>query len=48
MFTKKEELQINNIEDLIRIVKVKLNFCKEDFDLTNYYAEYIKWVQGFM
>jgi len=47
-FTKEEELQINNIEDLIKIVKKKLDFCKEDFDLTNYYAEYIRWVQSFM
>jgi acyl carrier protein len=47
-FTKEDELQINNVGDLILTVKKKLNIYKEDFDLTNYYAEYIRWVQSFM
>lgn len=46
--TKEEELQIKSIEDLIKIIKEKFVNYNEDFDTSNFYVEYIYWLQRFM
>jgi acyl carrier protein len=46
--TKEDELQIKSIEDLIKSIKGKLNNYNEYFDTSNFYAEYIYWLQRFM
>ena len=46
--TQKDELQIRNIEGLVNIIKEKIKNYNEDFDTSNFYCEYINWLQKFM
>ena len=47
-FTKKDELQIKSIDDLIKSIKKKLNNYDEDFDTSNLGVEYINLLQSFL